>query len=425
MNLRKAFEEGQKGSNMGLPMGKGLSPISKKINGVQRKRIYTIGASPKGGKTTLVDVGFVIEPCLYVLDNNPKLKAQIEEIRLNYSGQIVEEQRALETDSNAITPTLTRISELQAKIIDLEIIYNSYEIDRISKEFDFVAHFLYRDYGILDIKLPEGVTFEGKDTVPLNAEFLMGQLRDDNESLIKVPASMMPLIKQIYNDRITVLFGSYDDDGKQETKGLITFMEEKDNPTGIRNYLMARAERNGSFTYSSFTDKEGKTHYKKIGYKRNNPNEFVLIVTDHVRKLVKERGFSMKENVDKYSEYCVELRNLCMYSFVQVIHLGRAIGNVERLKFSDDKLYPMNDDIKDTGNLSEDSNYVFTLFNPNDDKYNLQKHFDLKIRDPKGNLLFPEMRTIHLVDSRHCPFPQHFRVNMKGAVKHFEQLIIN
>jgi hypothetical protein len=49
------------------------------------------------------------------------------------------------------------------------------------------------------------------------------------------------------------------------------------------------------------------------------------------------------------------------------------------------------------------------MFNPNDDKYNLKKHFGQCLKDVKNNLLHPNIRTIHLVESRHCAYPQHFR----------------
>lgn len=71
-------------------------------------------------------------------------------------------------------------------------------------------------------------------------------------------------------------------------------------------------------------------------------------------------------------------------------------------------------------NLAEDADYVFTMFNPNDQRYGLEKHFGTQIRDSKGNEIYPNMRTIHLVESRHCEFPQHFSVNMYGGYKNFE-----
>ena len=80
MNFKVAFQAGQKGSNKGLPMGEGLIAISQAVNDIQRGRIYTWAASPKGGKSTLVDVGFCIEPAIYVLDSNAKIKASMEAI---------------------------------------------------------------------------------------------------------------------------------------------------------------------------------------------------------------------------------------------------------------------------------------------------------------------------------------------------------
>lgn len=67
---------------------------------------------------------------------------------------------------------------------------------------------------------------------------------------------------------------------------------------------------------------------------------------------------------------------------------------------------------------------MFTIFNPNDDRYNLTKHFGKMIKDRANNLLYPYMRSIHLVESRNTIYPKHFRVDMLGGIKKFKQLII-
>jgi hypothetical protein len=420
MNFRMAFELGQKGSNKGLPMGEGLKTISQAINGIQRGRIYSIAASPKGGKSTLVDVGFCIEPAFYVLNHNAKTQASINKVvdRLNIT-----------TDPDTRQTLNEEYEKLSKQLIDLEFIYNSYEIDRVSKEFDFVSHFLNKDYGIYLITLPSGKTYKGKNVVSLSSAFLRGELEYDNEDplkekeIIRVSQDLLNLIKEVYRTRIIPLFGEYNEKGEKISKGLIKFLEVKENPTGIRNYLLAYAKENGEFLYRQ-TVKDGVTYTRCTGYKPKNPEKYVIVITDHVRKLIPERGFKMKETIDKFSEYTVELRNTCNFSFVNIIHLNRAIGDISRRQFDDDRIFPSPDDIKDSGNLSEDSNYIFTMFNPNDDKFNLTKHFGTPIRRPDKTLLYPNMRTIHLVESRHCVCPQHFRVNMFGDIKKFEPLII-
>jgi len=420
MNFRAAFEAGQKGSNKGLPMGEGLKTISQAINDIQRGRIYTVGAAPKGGKSTFVDVGFCIEPAIYVLDHNAKINASIEAIATK-----LEET----TDPETRDSLNVEYESFKSELIDLEFIYNSYEIDRVSKEFDFVAHFLNSDYGVYLITLPPGKTYKEKNVVSLSSAFLKGELQydtatpDSPKEIIRVSEDLLNMIKVIYRNRIIPLFGEYNEKGEKVSKGIIKFLENKDNPTGVRNYLLDYARENGEFMYKT-TVKDGVTFQRMIGYKPRNPNKYVIVITDHLRKLLPERGFKMKETVDKFSEYAVEFRNTCNFTFVHIIHLNRAVSDIGRRQYDDDRLFPQSDDIKETGNLSEDSNYIFTMFNPNDDKFNLTKHFGTPIRRPDKSLLYPNMRTIHLVESRHCVCPQHFRVNMYGDIKKFEPLTI-
>lgn len=376
MNLIEEFKKGQSGSNKGLPMGEGLANISKAINGVQKSRIYGVAGGPKSGKSTFVDYSFVIEPFIYALQNN----------------------------------------------IEIEWIYFSYEIDRISKEFDFAAFFLNYDFGIETITLEEGITYtqNGKVTtiINLSPDYLRGRLQDDNGNIIKVKDSIIEALKIVYQNRIIPLFGEYSSNGTLTKKGYIKFIEFKENPTGVYKFLKTHAEKSGNFIHSQTT--QGRI----IGYSANNPGKYTIIVMDHLRKLILERGFQMKQNVDKMLEYMVELRNWCGYTFVPIIHTNRSMSDVDKIRHAGDELFPSGDEVKDSGNMSEDCDYLFTIFNPNDEKFKLQKHFGLPIRDSKGNPIFPNMRTIHLVESRHCIFPQHFRANMLGNIKSFKQINI-
>ena len=380
MNFIENYKKGQEGYNKGLFMGEGCEEISRSINGVQKGMIYSIAAAPKGGKSTFTDYAFVVEPWLDSIKQG----------------------------------------------IPFEIIYNSYEIDRVSKEFDLAACFLARDYQCCYINLPEGITRDGLSQIEISSKYLRGRLQDDNGNLIKVKENVEEALKKVYEDRIIPLFGEYSVDGKLIKKGVITFHENRNNPTGIRNDIIAYAEERGKFQYEHYhvpakNGQPARDGKKMIGYIPNDPNLFVLIVTDHLRKIVLESGFTLKQAVDKYSEYCCEIRNFCNFSFVQIIHLNRSMADTQRMKFAGDLLFASGDDIKDSGNLSEDSDLVFTMLNPNDEKYNLSKHFGIDIKDSQGNDIYPNYRSIHLVENRHGDSPLHFRVNMKGNIKSFEK----
>lgn len=320
------------------------------------------------GKSTFVDYGFVIQPFLYALLNN----------------------------------------------IDIEFKYYSFELDRVSKEFDFAVFFLYYDYGIEKISLPEGVTVKGETIIDISPDYLRGRLMDDNDQLITVKSEIYEVLKEVYANRIVPLFGEWSDNGILIKPGIIDFIEQKDNPTGIYKDLMKHAEKSGYFIKNSVG--------RVIGYKNTKtPERYTIIIIDHLRKLIPERGWQLKQTVDKMSEYMVELRNWCDYTFIPIIHTNRNLTSQNN--FGSDEIYPTGDDVKDTGNLSEDVDYLFTMFNPYDEKYKLKSHFGIQLRDSRKKPFYPNLKTIHLVESRHTIFPKHFKTKMRGNIKSFE--IIN
>lgn len=378
-NFISEYVKGQSGGNKGLPLGPGLEHVSKAINGLQKAMMIGVAASPKVGKSTFTDYAFVIQPYLSSLVSGARVKWT----------------------------------------------YFSFEMDRITKEFDFAAFFLYHDYDLNVIALPEGVTVNGEYVLQISSAYLRGRIQDDNENIVKVRVDIENMLKIIYETRIVPMFGRYNEKGIKTQDGVIDFIEQKENPTGLRNKLLKKAGEDGSFLYQEFTDKDGNPGKKIIGYTSNDPTLLHVVVTDTIRKIPKERGYNMKETIDKYLEYTTELRNMCQYTFIHIIHLNRSMADVQRMKMLGDMLYPTPEDIKDTGNLSEECDHLFTLFDPNDDKFNLSTHFGKQIKDSHGNELYPKMRSIHLVESRHVPFPQHFRVEMEGNIKNFNQLKIS
>lgn len=371
MNFIEEFKKGQTGGNKGLYMGKGLETISRALGGLQRARYHAVASPPKTGKSTFVNYGYIIQPYLYALEYN----------------------------------------------IEVEWIYLSLEMDRISQEFDFSAYFLHHDFGITHITLPEGVTKDGLNEIPLSSAYLRGRIQDDNDKTIKVKETVEEALKETYTRRIIPLFGEYSSSGRQMSKGKILFISDTDNPTGIYKSLLKHAESNGKLI------KSGPKQFERItGFKPKNPEKFTIVILDHIRKLIPERGMQMKQTVDKMSEYFVILRNLLGYTFVSVVHLNRSIVSSERFKQFGDLLHPTSEDVKDSGNIAEDCDYMFTMFDPNDLRYNLKQHFGVELRDRNGNEIYPHLKTVHLVESRHTEYPQHFKVNMKGNLKSFEQL---
>lgn len=348
MNIIDAIDAGIAGRNLGLSFG--MPKFDAALGGMQKKESFVWAAEPKVGKTGYVDKLCVINPYLYNQTSNKKW------------------------------------------------IYYSFEIDRVSKEAKYISHFMYTDFQI-----------------DISDKYVLGKERDSEGGIIKVTPEHREKMVNIYTRRIIPLFGEYVKSGNGYTKvknGLIEFIEQRENPTGIRNHLIAYAQQNGNFIKEQFQVVENQqlvTKERNIGYEPNDPSLHTIVVIDHIRGMARERGFNMKENIDKMSEYHVDIRNLCSFTFHLVVHLHRGLSDIDRIKFMKDNLFPEISDIKDSGNLAEDVTHVITLFNPADDKYNLTTHFGKKFREyGKG------YRTMHLASSRYAECPQHWGTLFDG-----------
>lgn len=370
-NFIEAFKAGKAGLNFGLTTG--IDALDRAMNGIQRGMSIGLAAAPKCGKTTFADFAFVLSPYLQ----------------------------------------MTKLNKLD----DIEWIYFSYEIDRVSKEFKFAAFFFAYDYNIWNY-IYKGVLYG------MDMDYLMGRklhkLPDGTSELVPVSTEHEAILKEIYVKRIVPLFGEYDSYGRKIKAGKMEVIEEAENPTGIDKYLKSHARKNGKFVTDSYTilNEKGvhEVRTRIIGYTPNNPRKFTIVVMDHIRKPLLERGFTMKQNIDKTLEYTTISRNVCKYTHINICHSNRGIANVERLKFAGEYIFPTADDVKDTGNLAEESTILMTMFNPNDEKYNLEKHFEHELKD------YPNYRSIHITESRNTPSPMHVFTNMYGGVNYFTPL---
>lgn len=134
--------------------------------------------------------------------------------------------------------------------------------------------------------------------------------------------------------------------------------------------------KHGTLFYENYTDSEGNQKKKIVNFKPTNPDWQCLVVVDHLSLLNLERGFSVKENIDKWSEYCVQLSNQFGMSFFNISQFNDSLSSVERSKFKGIDLSPQQSDFKNTRNPYDDSDVVLGLMNP----YKLDMRESLKYR---------------------------------------------
>lgn len=223
---------------------------------------------------------------------------------------------------------LNALQDAEKKGIEFNVFYHSYEIDEISKKMNWLSVRIKQKYGItIPPEVIKGYGNENKLTV---------------EQLALVDAEI-PYIEELFKR--------------------IHFRFVPQNPTGIYNELWKFQEERGTIQYEEYLDHDNKPKKKVVGYIPNNPEAYTVVFLDHLYHLKKEREYSTKEVIDKYSEYCVALRNLFKISFFNVQQFNRSLSSTERQKFKGVDISPEESDFKETGNTYQDSDICVGLLN--------------------------------------------------------------
>lgn len=227
---------------------------------------------------------------------------------------------------------LNAIRDANENDIPITVFYFSYEIDRETKMAQWLSNHIFSKYGI-----------------EIGAEKIaqLGDYRLD-ESELEVVERELPYIQKLFDS--------------------IRFTFDTTNPTGVYKELFRYYDENGTFSYEDYEtiDDTGRTALDRriTGYTSNNPNEYVIVVVDHIALSKIERKYSLKENIDKLSEYAVRLKNMCGTTFIMLQQFNQGMHSVDRKKYNGEELVPQQSDFKDSGNPYQDCDTAIGIMNP-------------------------------------------------------------
>lgn len=172
----------------------------------------------------------------------------------------------------------------------------------------------------------------------------------------------------------------------------IIFPDEPCNPTGIYKYCVRYAEEHGTIhtKVGKYKDEFGNLQERQVfdRYEQNNPNEYRLIIVDTINLIDTERGLTLKQSMDKLSEYCAKyLRN--RYHYSPVIIQQQAFEQEGNEAFKIGRVRPSVAGLGDSKYTSRDSNVVMGLFSPF--RFSLREYEGYNIAKFKDNIRFLEM----------------------------------
>jgi replicative DNA helicase len=158
---------------------------------------------------------------------------------------------------------------------------------------------------------------------------------------------------------------------------VVTIHDMPDNPTGMNKYLYRKANSLGTVEYEIVgKDEHGKdiTRFKK--YTPNNPNRYWIIIIDHIALMKAERGFNTKQNIDKMSQYLVQLRN--NYNAIPVVIQQLAFDSENDERYKAGRLTPQIKDFGDSKYTTRDANVIMALFDPS--RYGVERFQNYDVR---------------------------------------------
>lgn len=172
----------------------------------------------------------------------------------------------------------------------------------------------------------------------------------------------------------------------------VIFPSEAPNPTGIYKFCKQYAENHGTVhkRIVKMKDEFGVLKDTEIfdSYEQDNPDEYRLIVIDTINLIDTERGMTLKQSMDKLSEYCAKyLRN--RYHYSPVIIQQQAFESEGNEAFKLGRIRPSVAGLGDSKYIARDSNLVLGLFSPF--RFGITDYFGYDITVLKDRIRFLEI----------------------------------
>ena len=163
------------------------------------------------------------------------------------------------------------------------------------------------------------------------------------------------------------------------------------NPPGILNVCKEFIQERGETIYKDVPIKDSFTGISKIVkgfdyFKPHNPNEYNMIYIDHISLISTEKGLTLRESINRLSEYLVTLRN--RYNFNPVV-IQQQVFNETIDAFKENKLKPTVTGLADSKYTARDANLVLSLFTPFN--YELREYMGYDITKFRKNITFLEV----------------------------------
>ena len=201
----------------------------------------------------------------------------------------------------------------------------------------------------------------------------------------------------------------------------VQFESEETNPTGILRVCEDYAKKVGDYTTVKGFSRGNEFQEVNVfhSYTPHDPKHYKLCFIDHAGLIDQERGMSLKQSMDKLSEYAVKyLRNRYKYTVVWIQQQAMESEGLEAIKQK--RMVPSVSMLGDTKYTARDADLVVALFDPS--QFGLKNWLGYKIDDDAGGGLKNYARFLYVLRYRNGESGAVCPLFFDGAVCDFEEL---
>lgn len=172
----------------------------------------------------------------------------------------------------------------------------------------------------------------------------------------------------------------------------VIFPTEAPNPTGIYKYCKQYAEDHGTVHKKTIKMKDELGQIQDVevfeSYEQDNPNEYRMIIIDTINLIDTERGMTLKQSMDKLSEYLAKyLRN--RYHYSPIVIQQQAFESEGNEAFKLGRVRPSAVGLGDSRYTARDGDIVLGLFSPF--RFGITEYMGYDVTILKDHLRFLEV----------------------------------
>lgn len=132
--------------------------------------------------------------------------------------------------------------------------------------------------------------------------------------------------------------------------------------------------------FGTYTETKTESGYTKEEYTPKNPEQYLIVVLDHVKLLSVGTGHTSKQEIDEACDYLIAFRNKCNFTINIVQQFNRNYKSMDRRQ--SDNYLPSLEDLSDSSGPAQSAETVIAIYHPFREKRAKCEGYDIRqLRD--------------------------------------------